>query len=270
MLTTILFSKDRPLQLDLCLNSVKKNWVGGQIVILYKTSDYRYAQAYGRLREEHPNFIFIQQTESFNNGFEKCLKMCQEYVGFLTDDNIVYSKCDTMENDLHGVFNMGQNDCLSLRLGLNITQRDGVIEKIPRIQRNGKYLEWNRMQSLAQSYWNYPLSVDGHIFKYEFIKNLWEEIYHKSISGPNKLETLMQRFFFEISPFMACETYSHVVNSPNNRVQDEVKNWHGVKWPYSPEYLLGIYEAGRRIVLEDLEFSILCPHTEIDVLKNLP
>lgn len=38
MLTTIIFSKDRPLQLDLCLQSAYKNWINKDIIVIFKAS----------------------------------------------------------------------------------------------------------------------------------------------------------------------------------------------------------------------------------------
>ena len=40
MITAIVYSKDRPLQLDLCLNSIAKNFdQASDVVVIYKSSD---------------------------------------------------------------------------------------------------------------------------------------------------------------------------------------------------------------------------------------
>lgn len=268
MLSTIIFSKNRPLQLDLCLSGAKKNWVSNDFVVLY-TCDSEYSNAYETLKNEHSDCTFVKQ-DSFSASFSTCLKLRQnaKYIGFLTDDNIVFDKCYTKADQLDEIFISQEMACLSFRLGINITERDGRLEPMPKFSKFGNHLLWNRMCHLAQSYWNYPLSVDGHIFRSSFIKWLWEShLMYENISGPNRLEVLMQRFFFDIGPFQACENYSRVVNSPNNRVQDEVKNWYGDTYNYEAKDLLRLYTNGYRIQLENLDFKVKCPHQEIKLIN---
>lgn len=271
MLTTIIFSKDRPLQLDLCLKSVNVNWINNNIIVLYKAS-VEYEDAYNKLKEENKFIIFVKQESNFADGLKQCLLYCHNnlYIGFLTDDNIVYKKCLTTEKDLEGLFNYENLCCLSMRMGVNITSRDGYRVPLPQFTKLFKnYIIWNRMSCLAQSYWNYPLSLDGHIFKKETIAWVIDQIIY-DCSGPNKLEQLMQRFFFEVPAICACEMTSCVVNSPNNRVQDQFENWHGKNYSYHQKDLLDLYLSGKRISLNDICFSnISCPHQEIDILEGL-
>ena len=64
MITAILYSKDRPLQLDLCLQSISKNFdQASEIVVICKLSDL-YADSYKVLEKEHSNVTFIEQSES--------------------------------------------------------------------------------------------------------------------------------------------------------------------------------------------------------------
>lgn len=267
MLSTIIFSKNRPLQLDLCLTSAKKNWLNNDFVILY-TCDPEYNEAYDILKNEHNDCTFVRQ-DSFSMSLSTCFKLRQnaKYIGFLTDDNIVFEKCFTKLDQLDEVFVSQEIACLSLRLGVNIIERDGRAEPLPKFSKFGNHLIWNRMCYLAQSYWNYPLSVDGHIFRSSFIKWMWESyLLYENISGPNRLEVLMQRFFFDIGQFQICENHSKVVNSPNNRVQEEVKNWYGDSYYYNAKDLLSLYMKGNRIQLENLDFKIKCPHQEVKLI----
>ena len=62
MITSIVFSKDRPLQLDLCLNSIKQNlFTDNNIIVLYKTSTDDYQTHYNTLKEEHEGVDFVNQ-----------------------------------------------------------------------------------------------------------------------------------------------------------------------------------------------------------------
>jgi len=266
MLSTIIFSKNRPLQLDLCLKSVEENWIGGDVFVLYDC-DNEYIKAYDTCSNEHNKVKFFRQN-SFSKTLSTCLKLCNDnYIAFLTDDNIVYKKCYTDKKMLGEIFAQQEVGCLSLRLGVNITERDGRKVAMPTFTRLGHHLLWNRMSYLAQSYWNYPLSVDGHVFRTQFIRWIWDcHLQYENISGPNRLESLMQRFFFEIGPFKVCENYSKVVNSPNNRVQNDIPNWYGDHYHYEPQDLLKKYLDGHRINLQSLEFDVKCPHQEIELL----
>ena len=273
MLSTIVFSKDRPLQLDLTLNSIKKNLpLCNDIKVIYYASE-KFEKSYGTLAEEHESVEFLNEESA---GFPTELWFavgCTEnpYLMFLTDDNIVYQPSKTTELDLGNLF-ARDIACLSLRLGVNITHRDGYPTPQPRFERvAGHHLIWNRMSVLAQDYFNYPLSVDGHIFKARDIDKIITNLHaSNNIKNPNKLEQLLQRYFFEVPALMACELHSCVVNSPNNRVQEEVQNWHGQKFPYDPNYLLELYNKGIRLGLDYIDFkNIVCPHQEIDILRNI-
>lgn len=287
MLTTIIFSKDRPLQLDLTLKSLIQNWpINNKIVVIYKGTTPEYESSYKVLEKDY-NFVGFYNEYNYNNdnndgyGFkwllEDCIHDSGPYLMFLTDDNIFYRKAKTTEVDLNFLFS-GDTACLSLRLGINITHRDGYVSKQPDFERLGwNHLLWNRMTTLAQDYFNYPLSVDGHVFKKDTIKEIIYNLSNYATydgknqmpSNPNKFEQILQRYFFEVPAFMVCELYSCVVNSPNNRVQNTIPNLYGQKYPYDPSYLLSLFNEGFRIKLEDLDFSnIVCPHQEINIITQ--
>lgn len=282
MLYTTVFSKDRPLQLDLALKSLKKNLkITNETYVIYSASP-AYEKAYTELSHEHPEVDFSNEADfsgSNCDGFGWLLydniRFNRPYLMYMTDDNIFYRESKTTELDLGNLFSK-DIACLSLRLGLNITHRDGYPSEQPRFERvAGYHLIWNRMSMLAQSYFNYPLSVDCHIFKREVIQDILQELgcystfdgKTKFPTNPNKFEQILQRYFFEVSPLMACELYSCVVNSPNNRVQDTIKNLHGQVHSYHQDHLLHLFNDGVRLNLEDIEFpQINCPHQEVKLV----
>lgn len=272
MLTTIIFSKDRPLQLDLCLKSIAKNWITNNITVIFKCSSYEYLEAYKQLKNEHNNIYFLYQQNSLTEILHTeliNLHNCK-YISFLTDDNIVYRKCLNTTEDIDSHFEKSQIDCFSFRLGINIThQNNNKIQQPVFGKLNNNTLCWNRCLHLPHTYWNYPLSVDGHIFQTSLIKKIWEDLQHKSINTPNKFEILLQRYFFEIGPIMSCEIYSNVVNTPNNRVQEEAPNWFGHIYNLHQNDLLKLYSEGKRIDFEKLSFNINTPHQEINLLESL-
>lgn len=279
MITSIIFSKDRALQLDLTLKSVKQNFpLCGNIEVIYKCSSDDHNNSYEKLKIEHPDVGFRNQKH--DSLIWIIVKTIDDHTGdyfcFLTDDDIFYRKSNTTKSDLINL--LGGPACISLRMGVNITHRDfgnGLEpDTKPDIFKYGNnHIVWNRMTVPAGGYWNYPLSVDGHIFKQDLIlkilytMNKWPE--SSTIFTPNKFEQMLQRFFFDISSTMASEIYSCVVNSPNNRVQNEFDNKHGEKFFCDAESLNFVFNQGKRIDLNKLEFGqICCPHQEINLSKG--
>ena len=69
---------------------------------------------------------------------------------------------------------------------------------------------------------------------------------------------------------MASLKTSCVVNSPNNRVQNTIKNRHGDEFSYDAQFLNEKFLGGYRINLDHIDFpEIVCPHQELDILKGL-
>lgn len=275
MISAIVFSKNRALQLDLLLKSINQNFNQcTEIFVLFKTSD-NHKESYKILSKEHPNINFIEQKNFYDDlcNIDKNIKNTSTVM--FTDDDIVYREINIHSNVLQQLQN-NNFACFSLRLGMNTTKRQiGTIfvnESLPIFGNNNGAMIWNRTELLPFSYFGYPLSVDGHIFASHKLNSIFNDINHSNkkysyLETPNKLETLLQRFFFEIGHVMACDRNSSVVNSPNNRVQEEYQNRAGDKHSYCEDHLLQLYMIGKRIKLQDLDFSeVNCPHTEIKLV----
>jgi len=281
----IIFSKDRPLQLDLTLNSIKRNW-GGDSVVIYKF-EKGYEEGYKELEQEHPEVQFIKQKGNLFNEIIDAIS--SDHIAFFTDDDIIFSsarellKEEVIEEALY------DSACLSLRLGLNISKRDYgdgnlVDDNIPNFfPCSNNLFKWNRTSIPTGGYFSYPLSVDGHVFKKELILPIIEEINSwmehcrtnltfRCSGTPNDLESILQRFWFEVPPIMTCHKFSHVVNSPNNRVQSVAKNRNGDKYPIPTRKAYQLFVGGARINLDSLMKNlpnIVCPHQELDLLSEI-
>lgn len=280
MITSIIFSKDRALQLDLTIQSIQENFpICKDIKVIYKTSSHDHDMSYRKLRNTHSDVQFANQEdgELLPPIIDIIKKSCNNDICFFTDDNIFYRKSKSTEADISNLLN--DNCCVSLRLGVNITHRDfgnGLEpDAKPQLFKDGSnHIVWNRMSVPAGGYWNYPLSVDGHIFKRSVISNIlhtiafWPEA--AMIITPNKFEQILQRFFFEVTATMASEVYSCVVNSPNNRVQNEIQNKHGEKFFCDADTLNYLFAKGKRLDLDKIDFGQICsPHQELDIIKAL-
>jgi len=233
------------------------------------------------LEKEHSNVTFIEQSESiFKDTLNTISSAKNNYVCFLTDDDIVYQEMPRIRED---ILSEDQMECFSLRMGLNITKRfhGGVTYSDTPIPSMIQVIDENNicwMKTLREygSYWSYSMSVDGHIFRKKEAEAMFDEMWYLDqryewAQTPNSVESTMQRFWTHGRPLIASFTESVVVNSPNNRVQDShLSNRFGEAYSYDADTLLEKYLLGRRINIDKLDFGqIECPHTEINILKGL-
>ena len=291
MITTIIFSKDRPLQLDLCLKSINKNLVGSDAITVTVIENYseKYLGALETLQSEHPEVNFIKQHGS--NLF-KCIwaylstQRAHFPVVFFTDDGILFK-----EQDVRTICNvLEQTDCVtySMRMGLNVVRREhqgmSFPDKICRspskshMDQENRVLHWDKTVQNYGNYWSYSHSVDGHVFRWNDIFD-WTDMlctlscHHKNLEAktPNDYESALQMFWCSTAPWMSSPLQSCYVNSPNNRVSDNFhENSSGDVHSCSAGEMLSIFEEGKRIELSEVPIGhIDCPHTEIDIMKGV-
>lgn len=285
MITSIIFSKNRPLQLDLCLNSIKKNFSQStENIVLHNNSD-EFTDAQKTLELEHRDVAFWTQTDSLFYDVDRLVKQSKNnHICFFVDDCICFNEIQFPEE----ILKAPDICCFSLRLGKNITERyhDNVMYPDKPVEygvdTSGKYMIWNKTSHLYGSYWSYSHSVDGHIFKKSDMQDMTSELWELSKfknwkQTPNEFESAIQRFWPLSSQLMLSAVESCVVNSPNNKVQESHNdNRSGDYFDYDEKTLLKKYENGSRINFEKIygflraPFNkIKCPHTEIDILKGL-
>ena len=279
LLNSIIFCKDRPAQLDLCLKSIKQNFTDSkQNVVIYNNSP-DFADSYRTLQKEHSDVLFWPQGLSlFKDIYAAIASSKYEYICFFTDDDICFSEAPSIPYE--AIFAEPYVTCVSLRLGLNISERslngDIAPDKLRLYDTHVNFISWPRTSYLYGSYWSYSLSVDGHIFRKEDMRNMIDELCYlesryKWGHTPNVLESELQRFWATSPNCMIAPKSSVVVNSPNNRVQEShPENRAGDSHAADSYFLLGKYLAGQRINLDYLNFNdIKCPHTEINILEGL-
>ena len=279
MISSIIFSKDRPLQLDLCLNSVHQNFPDStRNVVIYSCSP-KFENAYKKLQQMHPSVEWCRQSSSiFVDTLAAIGSSPHDYVGFFTDDDIVYAAAPKVDNNLFG---NPAVSCVSLRMGVNINKRRMLGQwqaDIPTVlmEASNDCICWDKSMYLYGSYWAYSLSLDGHIFRKSDLHNMMDELCllegkYKWIQNPNQLEQALQRFWPITEPLIVAPEQSVVVNSPNNRVSSSHENnASGEYFTFCEEDFLEGFSDGKKINLELLEFGdISCPHTEIDLARGI-
>lgn len=215
--TTIVFSRDRAMQLDLCLKTYLKYCNGeSDIQVLYKCSDDIMRYQYLRLTDYYPEVKFYEET-SFRDNLMYMLAG-YAHVVFVTDDTIF-----VRDFNLNSGINTLKDDKIigfSLRLGKNITHcfisdedqnlpedyslNDGIIT-----------YEWGE----KPNDFGYPLELSSSVYRTDDILDL---ILRVPFRNPNTLEYRLDGLKYELKrPVLACYETSVAFANPINKVQTE-------------------------------------------------
>lgn len=239
----VVFSKDRPLQLEALLLSIsEKSITDIPLTILYAVSDEKYKKAYKELINRYEGHNYILEKNFKKDLLSILKKIKSTKVVFLVDD-IVFTK---KFNINHFINNDLSISVPSLRLGKNITysymkNKELVQPEFTNIE--NKLIEWNWINN--NSYWSYPLSLDGHIFNKYDVLSMFKLI---KFWSPNSLEGNIQRFNKIFMKKKGCSFENSIlVNFPWNKVQLDNNNKSGV---ISSEYLLELWDEGKRVDVE--------------------
>ena len=225
------------MQLDCLLTSLQDNWPGHKITIIWKATSTQFWTGYVKLFGRFPDVTKWEETILKRDTLQF---LEDEYTCFFVDDCIVFRKLEFRIIDLPTYWITH-----SLRLGSNCKHYPG-----------STIFKWDR----CLKNFRYPFSLDGHIYKTEYIKSLIQKI---EFTNPNQLEMQLQQFTNYAPKFMSCEEQSCVVSIPANKVSDTSSCHTSNKYP--PEELNKLYLQGKRIDYKQMNFTFVndC-HQEID------
>jgi hypothetical protein len=247
-ISAIVFSRDRPMQLHALLRSLfELVAVPPELFILYRASDYRYEQAYEACLEQFGRFgVHAAVETAFRDGLLSTLdRVTTDRVLFLVDDIIFTRPVDFID--------LAHLDPLafvvSLRLGEHIRRsytRGCPVRLPPFVEgviSDPAKLCW--VWDDGEHDWQYPLSVDGHIFSTAEVRDMVRSIV---FFGPNTLEGNLQVFapIFR-SRWGVCYRQARIVNVPHNKVQSENANLFSGG---TADDLLRRWEANQQIDIE--------------------
>ncbi|MBY0245772.1 MAG: hypothetical protein K2Q03_09985 [Sphingobacteriaceae bacterium] len=237
----IIFSKDRAIQLECLLSSIQYYVKGNYVVnVIYNTSTVDHEISYKELMQQFVNVNFYDDGIGFKKQLVTTLKKSKGAKILFFVDDIVFKNSLNL-NDLNSV--AIKKNIFSLRMGLNlnycyVAQMD---QKLPLdLKRSGEFYQWN--WGKAELDWNYPLSVDGHLFNYQEALFWAVNLKYKA---PNSFESGMQIFrFMYLKKGGLCFQNSIIVNNPCNKVQTENDNFHG---DFHQDTFLALWRDGYRI-----------------------
>ena len=235
----IIWSKDRAAQLDMLLTSIKEKTYLKKIYVIYKASSDFYEDGYDLLIRYHNNVNFIcQYSDSLENMTKNLLislaERKEKYVGFSTDDMVVYRDFLVPETDITYLFESGY-DVFSMRLGFNtIVQNthEGTFQPaLHRYVTHGDFIGWNWRDYYPLDNYGYPSGLDMHFFPLNKIQPLIESF---SWATANELESGL----FYRKDSLGCifsPKQSVAVNIPVNNMSGITIS--GKTYSYHPERL---------------------------------
>ena len=251
-LVIIIFSKDRPLQLEATIGSFFLHCRNpGEMIIriIMKASNTLYEQAYRELEEEyapHSGIKWIKEID-FRRQLLQLLPPF-DYVLWLVDDNIFIRDFDLNECRRLLETNL---DALgySLRLGENTTycyplDRRQELPEFKRISETTCKYGW----TTATHDFGYPLELSSSLYRTRDLLPLLESVH---FFDPNSLEAALavQAGSYRTAfPYLLCGEKSVTFCNPVNKVQTTMAvNRAGNDGSYSPEALLELFNKGKRI-----------------------
>lgn len=279
-LNVIVWSKDRPLQLHLCLETLVKNFKEAKdstISVVYRATSDRNTKAYDALRLEWskvelaggPKINFIYDT-----NFYLMTSMAfgyHEQTMFVVDDQI-FCRPFSVEDE---VFKLHRTTperyfTVSLRLDKTKTYCYPLDQKqaLPSfITDNDNMLcwAWNK----AQLDWGYIVSLDGNIYHTNPIRALIMRMQPQQVQNPNALEMLLngaaQQGSIIYPPQILAYQQAKTVSVPANKVQTTFNNRS--EDVFSVEMLFEKWNEGLKIDAEDAINKVIdsnSPHTPIE------
>lgn len=276
MHNVIIFSKNRPSQLDACLRSFFANCREAEqvsVMVLYTATSDEYARGYELCKTKNSPAI-EWKVQRHELSFKKDLlhlfrgKEACPLTMFLVDDIIFREPFSFADPEISAVVENNHLLCCSLRLYSGITEcyATSSPSKIPTFIK-GNVWNWYG----AEGDWGYPYSLDGNVYR---TLDIIRKITNADYANPNQLEASLNVNNFsrvglgtpDRPTYVICYVQgSKLVNIPANRVQDEFKNRVGNIM--SPEEMNQKFLAGEQISLStvaDLVNSTV--HVEIPIV----
>ncbi len=225
MLDLVIFSKDRACQLDLLLRSLERQfveWRRTQVTVIYTFSDPDFAAGYAATRMAHPDVAYICERDSHASFRDLTLSRigAHEHVMFLVDDDVFKDEFTVESPEYRTFAATPEIACLSLRMAPHMEYCYAYDRSMARPEfEAGNVWDW----TTAEYDWNYPMSLDGHVFRTEELRPLLAEA---AFHNPNSLEAALAARPLA-NPKMICFSEAKIVNLPVNRVQETALNRHG-------------------------------------------
>jgi glycosyltransferase involved in cell wall biosynthesis len=250
-LTAVIFSKDRPLQLDATIRSLRRNCSdlgSADLRVLYAASTPALASLYEVLAFEHPDVQFRREAD-FRRDLIDMVKG-PRHIMFLVDDSLFVGPTSLRQ----ATSILDENESLlgfSFRLGRNTTYCYPLDaqQALPDFEAVGSGLlvfDWTD----AQHDFGYPIEVSSSLYRSSDLLPLIQTLNYRN---PNTLEGAFAAEaikFRGAHPRLACHERSVAVSIPANLVQTATPNRAAERSDQSVASLAEAFTSGRRLDLE--------------------
>ncbi len=245
---TVIFSRDRPAQLDATLRSLALQCHdSAQLAqcVLYHATSPRYQALYRRLADEHPEATLIVERD-FRTDLIRLLEPWR-HVLFLVDDNLFVRpfSISEMVGALEAV------PCalgFSLRLGRNISYCYPLDQPQPLPPLGEVHPGVLRYRWVGAALdFGYPIELSSSLYRTRDLAPLLTALRYRN---PNTLEAALagqRRQFAATRDELLLFEQSVTFCTPINVVQDEFRNRAGLRHPASVDELAERFERGERI-----------------------
>lgn len=232
----IIYSKDRPLQLEALLDSIHYQVTGlNQIKVIYKASSNKYENAFVVLKKRYPHVDFINEGMQKGLNFKKLtlktLEQCtSKYIIFAVDDNLVTAPINISK----AIYHLESTNAFGVffRMGLNVhycipEKNNKYYDTPPLVQIDDETYAWqfgggtgNYRYVPCSGDWRYPVSIDLTLFNRE---EVIKELTAINFTNPNSLEgnwacTIPKK----MRKVGLCFKTSKCINLPLNSIKDGV------------------------------------------------
>lgn len=218
--TAVVFSKDRAMQLDCTLRSLRHHCRDVDrlsVRVIYTSSNHLHERGYRALEKEYSPSVEFVREGSLRSDVLSSVASC-DYVLFLVDDNI-FVRDFNVGNIVEA---LGEDNLAlgaSLRLGRNTTYCYMLdkVQGLPAFARAGNELlsfDWTG----SEYDFGYPLEVSSSLYRASDILPLLQKL---EFANPNTLEAILdthKNVFRHMPHLLCCETSVTFCN-PVNKVQ---------------------------------------------------
>ena len=180
MISIIVFSKGRPMQLHAYLESLLKFSDAKQemITVLYcETEGIRYE----KVMQKFPQIAWVKE-EKFEKNLKEVVTQANEYIMFGCDD-VVFTKKFNLQKACAYLQENEQVFGFSMRLGQNIQPCPVNVSKDETV------LEWT-WENCKEAHYNYPWELDCTVYRKEDVLKLTQEE-EKPVKNPNYYEAMI-------------------------------------------------------------------------------
>jgi len=213
----IIFSKDRPIQLDALLRSYYLYCENPcSLTVLYNTSDESFQKGYDELKIIYDSVKFIKENDFRRDLISQLSNIDAEFIFFAVDDMIFIRRFSLSEI----LSRMSSRVIFSMRLGSRINWCETCQKEMnPIFTIRDTLLEWK--WALNEYDWAYRFSVDGNVYKTKEILALTKSF---SFKAPNSYEGLMNGFLLFKYKKRGLSFHDPVVtNLVLNKIQSELE-----------------------------------------------